>query len=205
MKIQNSVVMLDKDCIVKIPKRSNCVSLKKNGVNFTGNGKCEPKVVQLLLAPPITKMIWKYQSYYQTTRRYVDVDNFNHVEPPKFNEALMVNYKAKASAFDIQKMEDAIRCMTHSKLDLVLFCNAYESEEIAYENLKMKKKAIKKGKLFQRSTGMFAYEDQHDDEEYLKLKREVMEILSKKLFIKCLALTEDVMDRHRSFRSKKSL
>ena len=69
----------------------------------------------------------------------------------------------------------------------------------------MKKKAIKRCKLFQRSAGMLDCEDEHGDEEYLKLKREVMEILSKKLFIKCLALTGNVLDRHRSFRSKKSL
>ena len=104
MKIQNSVVMLDKDCIVKIPERSNCVSLEKNAVNFTGNGKCEPKVVQLLLAPPITKMIWKYQSYHYKTTRLEDEKDVIKKESTKFNDVLEMIHGHKTSAEDIKKM-----------------------------------------------------------------------------------------------------
>ena len=64
--------------------------------------------------------------------------------------------------------------MKHSKLDLVLFCNAYESEEIAYVKRNLNK-ASQKGKFWMGSSDLFPYEDQHN-EEYSKLKREVMQI-----------------------------
>ena len=67
-------------------------------------------------------MIWKYQSLHQTTRRPEDAI-----------------HELKSSEEDIKQMHDAIGHMTHSKLDMVLFCNAYEYEEIAYENNKLSK------------------------------------------------------------------
>ena len=75
-------------------------------------------------------------------------------------------------------MQDIIQRMTHSKLDIVLFCNAYESEEIAYEKRNLKK-AIQKGKVLQSRANLVQYEVEHD-EEYEKLKKEVMLILSQK-------------------------
>ena len=93
--------------------------------------------------------------------------------------------------------------MTHSKLDLVLFCNAYESEEIAYEKSHLKK-AVKRQKIVQSITYLPRQEVEHD-EEYEKLKREVMQILSKKLFNKCLKLTDDALDLKQSLSSSESL
>ena len=75
-------------------------------------------------------------------------------------------------------MQDIIQRMTHSKLDIVLFCNAYESEEIAYEKRNLKK-AIQKGKVLQGGACLIQYKVEHD-EEYEKLKKEVMLILSQK-------------------------
>ena len=80
----------------------------------------------------------------------------------------------KQSADDLNHMQDAIERMKYSKLDLVLFCNAYESEEIAYEKRNLNK-ASQKGKFWMGSSDLFPYEDQHN-EEYSKLKREVMQI-----------------------------
>ena len=70
---------------------------------------------------------------------------FTHIDLPKVNGTVKVIRGSKAAAEDLQKMQDAIERMVHSKLDLVLFCNAYESEEIAYENRNLRK-AVLRGK-----------------------------------------------------------
>ena len=57
----------------------------------------------------------------------MDVTRF---DLPKVNDTVKVIEGSKAAAEDLQKMQDTIYRMTHSKLDLILFCNAYESEEI---------------------------------------------------------------------------
>ena len=91
-------------------------------------------------------MIWKYQSYHQTTRRFEDVKDDINGELPKYNITPKIIQEPKASAEDLQKMQDAIGLMIHSKLDVVLFCNAYELEEITYEHRKLKKVG-QKGKV----------------------------------------------------------
>ena len=68
------------------------------------------------------------------------------MELPKYNEPLEINQGPKAGAKDLQEMQEAIRRLMHSKLDLVLFCNAYESEETAYEKKNLIK-AVQKGKI----------------------------------------------------------
>ena len=72
----------------------------------------------------------------------MDVTRF---DLPKVNDTVKVIERSKAAAEDLQKMQDAIERMVHSKLDLVLFCNAYEFEEIAYENRNLRK-AVLRGK-----------------------------------------------------------
>ena len=125
------------------------------------------------------------------------------MELPKYNEPLEINQGPKAGAKDLQEMQEAIRRMMHSKLDLVLFCNAYEFEEITYERRKLIK-AVQKGKALQSCVDLLRYEDEHD-EEYGKLKREVMLMFSKKLFLKCLSSTDNALDPNRSLCSLKSL
>ena len=110
----------------------------------------------------------------------------------KLNDALKVIQRPKATTEDLLKMQDTIERLMHSKLDLILFCNAYESEEIVYEKKNLIK-AVQKGKILQSNADLLIYDIEHD-EEYEKLKREVMQILSKRLFIKCLQLTDDALD-----------
>ena len=158
------------------------------------------------MAPPVTKKIWKYQSYHQTTRRFEDDKDVNDVinmELPKYNNALEIIQRTKASAEDSQKMQYTIGLMMHSKLDVVLFCNAYELEEITYEMKKLKK-AVQKGKVQKYCIDLHRYLDDYN-EEYEKLKREVMLIFSKKLFIKCLSSTDDALDPNRPLNSLESL
>ena len=82
----------------------NSVKLIEASTEPSNIGKAKPQVIQLLLAAQVTKMIWKYQSYYQTTRRVDDVDYMIHMDLPNSNDALEVIQGPKSTAEDLQKM-----------------------------------------------------------------------------------------------------
>ena len=62
-------------------EKAGTVSIQSVGKDYNGNkigrnevkfGKTEPEVVQLFLSSPITKIIWKSQSYYSAKKTIDD-------------------------------------------------------------------------------------------------------------------------------------
>ena len=77
------VPKFDNDDFVKILEKSNSLKHAESTAESPSIAMTELKIIELLLAPPITKKIWKYQSYHQSRRSFQEVKDVIHMEQPK--------------------------------------------------------------------------------------------------------------------------